>query len=130
MDLPIPNNFRTFSECFPNILQETKPRGEAGEGAPPVPNIFPKCSEHSGWHHLPGEGWGSFTGLLLVEAVFAQAHLTCEAHRQELLSVLDIVSVVRELLEPKWLRNDVESGPTRGSLGSPTRFCSYAIMIP
>ena len=111
-----------FSEHFAG----NTPREEAGEEAPPVPNIFPTCSEHSGWHHLPGEGWGSFTGLLRVEAVIAHAHLTCEAHRREPFSVLDIVSVARELLEPKWLRNDVESGPTPGSLGSPTRLCNNA----
>ena len=89
-----------------------------------MPNIFPTFSEHF-WVAPPpglqGEGWGSFTGLLLVEAVIAHAHLTCEAHRREPLSVLDIVSVARELLEPKWLRKYVESGPTPGSWGSPTR---------
>ena len=41
----IPNIFRTFSEHFPNILQEHNPgerQGQGMQGAPPFPNI----SEH------------------------------------------------------------------------------------
>ena len=67
--------FRTFSEHSPKVFRtfcrKPNPGEKQGRGRPQFRTFSQHVPNISGWHHLPGEGWGSFTGLLLVEAVFA-----------------------------------------------------------